>query len=326
MEEMNFTSVQVGASVRQFEQTPTIAPKIRMMRAHSSMSPGNGRASTDRRASSDAPSAVEASSSVVGGASHPDDNIDTAASVARARMLLAYPSLTEQKSSVHRKGTVSCATVMMSHGSVRRTSAAHDEVPHMYSGLDAEHEAEQDKLVLYATPTTCYPSHILGCGLHCMHVMNAGLLCADQAMHNKPVEYGSTNLVFTGKWWSVVQRYWCYRAIHQATSDLKRNAKLVSGAPNNLGFAAAIFEPAPLKSRGTTLGVAVQLLTTFLYMANYNLVIPTVDNFMEHLQVSVHLIPSTFAMPLCTLPPPLSHPSHLVYARILLIHRALQGL
>lgn len=76
-----------------------------------------------------------------------------------------------------------------------------------------------------------------------------------------------------------------YRAIVRATDELKRNAKLISGTTNNLGFAAAIFEPAPLKSRGTSVGITVQLLTTFLYMANYNLVIPTVDNFMEHLKV-----------------------------------------
>ena len=74
------------------------------------------------------------------------------------------------------------------------------------------------------------------------------------------------------------------RAIVRATDELKRNAKLISPHTNNIGYAVAIFEPAPLKSSGTTLGVTVQLLTTFLYMANYNLVIPTVDNFMDHLQ------------------------------------------
>lgn len=71
----------------------------------------------------------------------------------------------------------------------------------------------------------------------------------------------------------------------RATDELKRNAKLISPYTNNIGYAVAIFEPAPLKSSGTALGVTVQLVTTFLYMANYNLVIPTVDNFMDHLKV-----------------------------------------
>jgi hypothetical protein len=93
----------------------------------------------------------------------------------------------------------------------------------------------------------------------------------------------------------------CYRSIVRATEELKRNAKLISTTVNNIGFAAAIFEPAPLKSRGTSLGVTVQLVTTFLYMANYNLVIPTVDQFMKHLEVCIWV--TFFVLPvlgLCT--------------------------
>ena len=75
------------------------------------------------------------------------------------------------------------------------------------------------------------------------------------------------------------------REIMAAKDLAERNAKLVQPMQTILAARAGIFEAAPAVATATALGLALNLLNVFLYMTNYNLVIPTLDAFCRHLGV-----------------------------------------
>lgn len=70
-----------------------------------------------------------------------------------------------------------------------------------------------------------------------------------------------------------------------AEADARRNAELVRPMETGYAVTAGIFEPAPAADRATRLGLWLNLLNVFLYMTNYNLIIPTIGPFCAKLGV-----------------------------------------
>lgn len=71
----------------------------------------------------------------------------------------------------------------------------------------------------------------------------------------------------------------------EAEADARRNAALVRPMEAGYAVTAGIFEPAPAEDRATGLGLSLNLVNVFLYMTNYNLIIPTIGPFCERLRV-----------------------------------------
>eukprot|EP00892_Ulva_mutabilis_P003282 jgi/Ulvmu1/1325/UM011_0053.1 len=70
-----------------------------------------------------------------------------------------------------------------------------------------------------------------------------------------------------------------------AEADARRNAELIRPLEASYAVTAGIFEPAPAADRATRVGLWLNLLNVFLYMTNYNLVIPTIGPFCDKLGV-----------------------------------------
>ena len=71
----------------------------------------------------------------------------------------------------------------------------------------------------------------------------------------------------------------------QAKDLAERNAKLVLPMDTMFATRVGLFEEAPDVPSATTLGLALNLVNVFLYMMNYNLVIPLLEDFCAHLGV-----------------------------------------
>jgi hypothetical protein len=65
----------------------------------------------------------------------------------------------------------------------------------------------------------------------------------------------------------------------------ERNAQLVHPMQTMLATRAGIFEAAPTVATATLLGLTLNLFNVFLYMTNYNVIIPMLDAFCVHLGV-----------------------------------------
>ena len=74
--------------------------------------------------------------------------------------------------------------------------------------------------------------------------------------------------------------------IMEAKELAERNAQLVLPMETMLATQVGLFEAAPESGTATTLGLWLNLLNVFLYMTNYNLVIPLLDDFCDHLGVA----------------------------------------
>ena len=72
----------------------------------------------------------------------------------------------------------------------------------------------------------------------------------------------------------------------EAKELAERNAQLVLPMETMLATQVGLFEAAPENGTATTLGLWLNLLNVFLYMTNYNLVIPLLDDFCDHLGVA----------------------------------------
>lgn len=77
------------------------------------------------------------------------------------------------------------------------------------------------------------------------------------------------------------------RDIEHAESEARRNAGLVTTLYARIATQAGIFGEAPQDEAATAtqLGLLLNLANVFLYMTNYNLVIPTMDDYCAHLGV-----------------------------------------
>ena len=66
------------------------------------------------------------------------------------------------------------------------------------------------------------------------------------------------------------------------------NANLISAYSEQFETLAGLFEKAPadVDATATTLGLWLNLVNVFLYMVNYNLVIPTMDDYCKRFGVS----------------------------------------
>ena len=72
----------------------------------------------------------------------------------------------------------------------------------------------------------------------------------------------------------------------EARDLAERNARLVLPMETMLATRVGLFEDAPEVATATTLGLYLNLLNVFLYMMNYNIVIPLLDDFCDHLHIS----------------------------------------
>jgi hypothetical protein len=75
----------------------------------------------------------------------------------------------------------------------------------------------------------------------------------------------------------------------EAKEMAERNARLVQPVLNTFTTRVGIFEEAPEHPTATLLGLSLNLINVLLYMTNYNLVIPFLDDFCNHLHVPTSL-------------------------------------
>jgi hypothetical protein len=74
--------------------------------------------------------------------------------------------------------------------------------------------------------------------------------------------------------------------MRQAGAEAEREGRLITPMETMMAVRIGLFEEPPEEARATTLGLLLNLLNVFLYMTNYNLVIPFADKFCDHLGAS----------------------------------------